>query len=370
MNPLSLYVHIPFCARKCRYCDFPSWEGLMGEREHYTAALEQEIASRAGGQEAATVFFGGGTPSLLMPGQLRRILRALRDGYRIQRDAEITVEANPGALSDAFLRAAGEEGVNRISLGVQALDDGLLALLGRQHTAAQAVDTVRRVREAGFININIDLMFGLPAQTQALWRDTLQKALALPVTHISCYALIPEEGTPLRADLGRGALSLPDEDAERDMYDAALDMLGKEGFERYEISNFARPGYACRHNIGCWRRYPYHGFGCAAHSLVDTATRLANPADFSEYMQGAAVQAQRLTKREQMFETMMLGLRMREGVSLEAFRASFGCPLEESYGARLAGALAAGLVRFEQGFLRLTDRGMNLENAVLLDLMD
>lgn len=370
MNRLGLYVHIPFCANKCLYCDFPSWPGMMGQRESYVQALIQEIERRATGEKADTVFIGGGTPSLLMPDQLRRVLAALRRGYAMEMDAEITCEMNPGMVSAAFLNMARQSGVNRISVGVQAFDDRLLGLLGRRHTAQKAVDTVRMMERAGFHNINIDLMFGLPFQTMDDWACTLDTALSLPVRHISCYALIPEEGTPLFHRVESGEWTLPDEDTERDMYDMALEKLRGRGFERYEISNFALPGFACRHNLGCWRRVPYHGFGCAAHSLLDSATRLANPQTLDGYLAGEKSEIQQLTMEEQMFEAVMLGLRTQEGVSEENFTNRYGRSVKAVYGDRLMRSLQAGLAEWAGGALRLTEKGMNVENAVLLDLMD
>lgn len=370
LNRLGLYVHIPFCAKKCLYCDFSSWQGKMGQREAYVQALEREIESRATHERADTVFIGGGTPSLLMPEQLNRILSALHKGFAIEKDAEITCELNPGMVSEAFLKAAGAGGVNRISVGVQAFDDRLLAGLGRRHTAQKAVETLRLIHKAGFRSINVDLMFGLPFQTMEDWARTLDTALSMPVQHISCYALIPEEGTPLYAKLQSGAWTLPDEDTERDMYDLALQKLTARGFERYEISNFALPGHACRHNLGCWRRAPYYGFGCAAHSLLDTGTRRANPLALDAYLAGEAPGMQTLPIKEQMFEEMMLGLRTAEGVSDAAFTERYGCSICETYGDRLRPSLENGLAEMREGRLRLTHRGMNLENTVLLDLMD
>lgn len=370
LNRLGLYVHIPFCASKCLYCDFPSWPGVMGQREAYVEALEKEIETRGTGERADTVFIGGGTPSLLMPEQFSRILAALRRGYEIEKDAEITCEVNPGMASPAFLAAAKQSGVNRVSVGVQAFDDRLLALLGRRHTAHKAAETVREIADMGFGSVNIDLMFGLPGQTMDGWARTLDTALSLPVKHISCYALIPEEGTPLFEKAASGQWTLPGEDRERDMYDLALEKLAARGFHRYEISNFALPGHACRHNLGCWRRAPYHGFGCAAHSLMDSGTRMANPAALDAYLAGEAPVIQKLTEDEKRFEAVMLGLRTAEGVSDRDFTNRYGQSIDAVYGERLRRSFALGLVEWAEGALRLTDRGMNLENAVLLDLME
>lgn len=370
MNKRGLYVHVPFCASKCLYCDFPSWQGIMDKREQYVQALEQEIRARASGEEADTVFIGGGTPSLLMPDEVSRILSALQSGYDIAEDAEITCEVNPGMVSRAFLQAAKQGGVNRISVGVQSFDDRLLTLIGRRHTADKAKATVHMIADMGFDNINVDLMFGLPFQTMEDWTRSLDTALSLPVRHISCYALIPEEGTPLFERVETGKWTLPDEDAERDMYDIALNKLASRGFFRYEISNFAVNGYACRHNLGCWRRAPYLGFGCAAHSLVDSETRLINPCDIDHYLAGEAPKKQKLSLDEQMFEDMMLGLRTKEGVREQTFLKRYGTDIQTVYADKLKRSLERGLVEWAHGALRLTNKGMNLENAVLLDLME
>lgn len=373
INRLGLYVHVPFCAQKCSYCDFPSWGGQMSLRQPYVDKVAEEIAARAAEvprQTADTVYLGGGTPSLLKPSQLTQLLEALRAGYSIAPDAEITCEANPGMVTEGFLAAAAAGGVNRLSLGAQASQTDMLRLLGRQHTWRQVEETVDLVASRGITNINVDLMFGLPGQTEDQWADTLRLALQLPVTHLSCYGLIPEEGTALQARLASGVLSLPEVEAERRMYDLARAMLAEHGFVQYEISNFAKPGFHCRHNEGCWTRVPYLGFGCAAHSLVGRGERRQNPMSLEGYLRGEAAQTQALTREEQMFETMMLGLRMTRGVTLKAFEDTYGIPLGEVYGSRLAPSLTKGLAVLEDGYLRLTDRGMDLMNAVLLDLME
>ncbi len=373
VNRLGLYLHVPFCAQKCSYCDFPSWGRRMALRQPYVEKVAEEIHHRAleaKGRVADTVYIGGGTPSLLQPSQLTLLLNALRQAFDIALGAEITCEANPGMLSDSFLQAAVQGGINRISLGAQASQPDMLRLLGRKHDWQQVVDTVAKVRENGITNINVDLMFGLPGQTLSQWEETLCKALELPVTHLSCYGLIPEEGTPLNERLQQGEISLPEVEKEREMYDRALALLQDAGFMQYEISNFAKPGYACRHNEGCWDRVPYLGFGCAAHSLIDTALRRQNPMTLKGYLQEEEADMQALPLKEQMFETMMLGLRKTEGVSLQKFEQTYGISLQNFYNDRLTPSLQRGLLVYEQGFLRLTRQGMDLMNAVLLDLME
>lgn len=345
----------------------------MALRQPYVEKVVEEIRSR--GAEAPdkgvdTVYIGGGTPSLLKPEQMTLLLTVLGEEFDVADDAEISCEVNPGMVSERFLLAARAGGVNRISLGAQASQGALLSMLGRQHDWPQVVETVDSIKAAGITNINVDLMFGLPGQSLQQWDETLRKALDLQVTHLSCYGLIPEEGTPLNEALEQGRLSLPQVEEEREMYDRAKALLAAAGFEQYEISNFALPGYACRHNLGCWDRVPYLGFGCAAHSLVHNALRRQNPMTLQGYLQGEAPEEQPLPIAEQMFETMMLGLRKTEGVSLQRFEQTFGESIETVYNHQLSRSLQRKLLVFEQGFLRLTERGMDVMNTVLLDLME
>lgn len=343
----------------------------MRLRDKYTDAVAREISARVPhGTRADTVFLGGGTPSVLMPGQLKRLLSAVRERFELSKDAEITCEANPGAASRAFLDMAAECGVNRLSLGLQAASPRLLRMLGRAHTAEAAHKTIMAAREAGIHNINLDLMFGLPGQTAEDWAETLAFALASGAGHISCYGLIVEEGTPLKNKIDAGELCLPEPEEEREMYETARETLFSNGFEQYEISNFALPGLACRHNLGCWLRENYFGFGCAAHGLENGDTRRQNPSTVEDYLSGEEADIQVIPPNEQMFETMMLGLRMTEGVSEQRFFDIYGVPLQAVYGARLERSMARGLTERKSGAVRLTRRGMDLMNAVLLDLMD
>jgi putative oxygen-independent coproporphyrinogen III oxidase len=277
--PIGLYVHIPFCVRKCTYCDFATWAGRENEIPRYVDAVISEIARRGeatGHPSADTIFLGGGTPSLLDEDQITRVLGALHEAFPIEAGAEITCEANPETLTPAFAQAARKAGVNRISMGAQSKQTNLLQILGRIHNWERVISAVDILRQAGFDNYNIDLMFGLPTQTVADVRETLAAALALEPTHLSCYGLIVEERTPICHDVAIGKLTLPDEEVEREMYELVRQTLAEHDYQQYEISNFAREGYACRHNLGCWTRVPYLGFGCAAHSFFDER-RTANP---------------------------------------------------------------------------------------------
>ena len=372
-NRLGLYVHVPFCLSKCAYCDFPSWAGKLSLQGPYFSEVCEEILRRGGeaGRPAVdTVFFGGGTPSIMRPEHLTQLLETLREAFDIADDAEITCEANPGTLSHAFLAAAVSGGVNRLSLGAQSSHENELRMLARQHTWPKVQQSVLDAVGAGISNINIDLMFGLPGQTGTSWKDTLLRTLDLPVKHIACYGLIIEDDTPLKERIDLGELRLPEPEDERDMYDMAISLLKSRGIQQYEISNFASAGFECRHNVGCWTRVPYLGFGCAAHSLVDTSTRLQNPDSLEGYLAREAPHITHMDEHEQMFEQMMLGLRMTRGVSDEAFRKAFGQGISQVFGGRLASSVKKGLTEWtEDGSIRLTDRGMDLMNTVLLDLM-
>lgn len=392
--PIGLYVHVPFCARKCAYCDFASFAGREADIARYVDAVVREIVRRGaemGRPRAGTIFLGGGTPSLLDEVQVARILEALFEAFTVEEGAEVTCECNPGTLGigketaggphprtlsqrergdggAVFAEALRKTGVNRLSIGAQARQARLLRLLGRIHGWEDVVESVNAAREAGFENVNLDLMFGLPTQTIADVRETLEAAMALGPTHVSCYGLIVEEGTPMHCDVVSGRLVLPDEEVERDMYELARRTLAEHGFEQYEISNFARPGYACRHNIDCWTRVPYLGFGSAACSFFDEC-RTMNPAELDAYLAGEEPTTERISKEDARFESLMLGLRMTRGVGDEDFTRMHGLGIRAAFGDKLDKPIADGLVEWREGFLRLTRRGMDLQNRVLVDLM-
>ncbi|MGN1019143.1 MAG: radical SAM family heme chaperone HemW [Aristaeellaceae bacterium] len=386
---MELYIHLPFCLRKCRYCDFASYAGQEGLMHPYVDALLKEAARQSSYYAGLyghplrmdTVFLGGGTPSLLPPAELSRLLSGLKDVFALAPDAEFTSEANPGTLTPAWLDAAVAGGVNRLSLGMQAFQPSLLKTLGRILDFPQVEASVRMARAAGIRNLSLDLMFGLPGQTAAMWRETLDAALSLSPTHLSCYGLIPEEGTPLKRDLDAGVLSLPEEEAERQMYDLALTLLARRGFEQYEISNFALPGHACRHNLGYWRQVPYLGLGVSAASCMDERdgnayVRTCNPSGLRDYLDMVrredwqARTVEPVTAHDAVFETMMLGLRTTRGVSEESFLQMHGLTMDEMYGARLRQLEAQGLLQHMEGCWRLTRRGMDVQNSVLVALMD
>ena len=372
MSAIGLYLHIPFCARKCSYCDFPSWAGQMARREPYVKRLLEEMGERSrelGHPAVDTVYIGGGTPSLLMPGQMAALLQGVHEHFALTEGCEISCEANPGALTDDMLDTLRRGGVNRLSLGAQSADPALLGLLGRQHSWPQVEQAAACTRAHGFDNLNIDLMLGVPGQTLETWQRTLEAALALKPEHLSCYGLIPEEGTELTGRIQSGELSLPEEAQERAMYDHTLQRLREAGYIQYEISNFALPGHACLHNVHCWQRQDYLGLGTAAHSLLGDERRV-NPADIDRYLAGDAPEREALTPQDKRFESLMLGLRMTRGVDLEAFEAMHGIALSSLWQEQMQPSLQAGLTELTgDGHFRLTRRGMDVMNAVLLDFL-
>ena len=378
MEPISIYIHIPFCVRKCAYCDFTSFPGRGAQMEAYLSAVCREMRAQAaffGCRRVRTVFLGGGTPTLMTGEQAQRLLDALRACFDLAPDAEITLEGNPGTVTAQSLAAYHAAGVNRLSLGVQSLDDGLLAAIGRIHTAAQAREAVSMARAAGFENLNLDLMLGLPGQSVAQWERTLEEAIALAPEHLSCYSLIVEEGTPLSAQLERGECApLPDEDALCRMDEITAQWTAQAGFARYEVSNYAKPGRECRHNIVYWACEPYLGLGCAAHSDMD-GRRFYNPSDWAGYLRMAqsgttARDAEgESTRQERMFERMMMGLRMVRGVDCARFVRDFGAQPEEVWKEALARDVRVGLMERRGDYLRLTQRGMQVMNSVLVELL-
>lgn len=352
----------------------------------YAEALKTEIALRAPAYadfRVNTVFLGGGTPSILPPRLMESVLASLQRAFTLASDAEFTCEANPGALTEEALSVLTAQGVNRLSLGVQAAQPRLLRLLGRIHTFAQAEEAVRLARRYGLSNLNADVMCGLPTQTQAEYLDTLDRVAELGVQHISAYSLIVEPGTPLARDVASGAVRLPDEDAAADTCAAGQARLETHGYQRYEISNYARAGYACRHNLGYWQGAYYLGLGLAAHSMLPAPDgsgacylRRANAADLHAYLRALSAgqtppaSEERIGPEDAMFEALMLGLRTLVGVDAQRYRQRFGQPLERRYGLQINRLIAEGLAVRTPDALRLTPRGLDMQNAVLLRLMD
>ncbi len=370
-KPIGLYVHVPFCVSKCAYCDFASYAGREADIPRYVDAVIREITRRGaetGHPKADTIFLGGGTPSLLDESQVTRILDALFEAFPIEKGAEITCECNPGTLTMPFAQALRKAGVNRLSMGAQARQARLLRLIGRIHDWEKVIASVEIARKAGFDNLNLDLMFGLPSQTVPDVRETLEAAIAISPTHLSCYGLIVEEGTPICRDVTVGKLALPDEEVDRDMYELAWQTLAEHDFHQYEISNFAREGYACRHNVGCWTRVPYLGFGCAAHSFFEEC-RIMNPSKIDAYLGGEEPKTEQISKEDARFESMMLGLRITRGVKNGDFTQMHGMSIREAFGEKLDKPMNDGLLEWHEGALRLTRLGMDLQNSVLVDFM-
>lgn len=364
--PLSLYIHIPFCKSKCAYCDFASFPGREAMWEAYFAALCGEIrAAKGDAHRVETVFFGGGTPSLVPEAYIAGALAAAREAFPFAPGAEVSLEANPGTLTMEKLRAYRTMGVNRLSIGVQSFDARLLKDIGRIHTPGEAVEAVRMAKAAGFANIGIDLMYGLPGQTMGAWEATLETALSLPITHISAYALIVEEGTPMAAREGE----LPGEEEVLAMQRRCTRALAAAGFARYEISNYAKAGFACRHNRVYWRRGEYLGFGCAAHSFFG-GERFRNASDLEGYLRGArGLERERVDGKAAREETVMLATRMGEGLSLENWREDFGEDFASGREKVLEELRRAGLLEIADDRVFLTEKGMEVHNAVVLALL-
>ena len=383
---MELYVHFPFCMKKCAYCDFVSFPHRESLMEPYMEALIEEASLRISelSEPVETVYFGGGTPSLIPADLMERLIKKLTAYLSLSHVQEWTVEANPGTLSRSWLEEVRSAGATRISLGMQAMKDGQLSLLGRIHRYRDVVESVQMARSAGFRNLSLDLMFGIPGQTLSDWQETLKGALSLLPDHISSYGLIPEAGTPLYDSLQARRLFLPEPEEEREMYELALSMLSAQGFEQYEISNFAKPGFACRHNIGYWQQIPYLGLGVSAASMVSPKKdedglhylRKTNTRSLEEYFKGirnqnpALEESIQISPSEARFETIMLGLRMNSGVSERRFQELHGVSMESCYGDRLRSPKLQGLVEHADGCWRLTRRGMDLQNTVLVELMD
>ncbi len=379
METISLYIHIPLCVKKCAYCDFASFAGRMAQREAVVQAVCCELRTQAaffGRRRVRTIFFGGGTPTLLTGDQIHAIMDTVRACFDVESDAEISMEGNPGTLTMENLRAYRAAGVNRLSLGVQSMDDALLKSIGRIHTAQEATQAVRMAREAGFDNLNLDLMFGLPGQSAAQWADTLDRAIALNPEHLSCYSLILEEGTQLHADVLAGrAAPLPDEDAMAEMDTLTLDRTRAAGYVQYEVSNFAKAGKACRHNVVYWDCLPYLGVGLGAHSDMD-ARRFYNPEDWEAYLRlaesgDAARESEGQNMREdRMFERMMMGLRMTRGVDAARFERDFGLSPQQVWPKTIADMTGGELMDCNKESIHLTARGMQVMNGVLVRLME
>lgn len=389
----SLYLHIPFCRHRCAYCDFNTYTGLSDLQAPYAAALAEEIgqvASVAPEERPAahTIFFGGGTPSLMAPEDLAHVLAAARRCFRLAQDAEVTMEANPGTVDADYLEAVRGLGINRLSFGMQSAVSSELALLEREHDLQTVVEAVALSRAAGFDNVSLDLIYGLPDQSLESWQRSLEAALALETEHLSLYCLTIEPGTPMQRWLRQGRIPAPDPDLAADQYALACEILAQQGWEHYEISNWARPGHAGLHNLTYWRNEAYLGLGAGAHGHAGgyryevvkqprvylRRLRQKGSRDVSETqpfpLSRAAAQAHVVTQQEAMSDTMITQLRLlNEGLELAAFEAQFGCTVHEAFPGTVQQLVDWGLLVERDGRLLLSERGWFLSNQVFYRLV-
>ena len=376
MTDTGLYVHIPFCSSRCSYCDFATGLYQSELAERYVAALIEEIrTSRYSGASVDTIYFGGGTPSLLAPAQLDHILATLHEQFTIDPSSEITLEINPGSVTREKLNAFRSIGVNRTSFGAQTFNDAELAKLGRSHTAADSLKTFADLRDSGFTNISFDLIAGLPGQTLKGWQRNVKQALDLRPEHLSFYLLEVHSGTPLAEHIRRGLQPVPDDDLAGVMYQWMLDHASKAGYEHYEISNLCRPGFHSRHNVKYWSAEPYYGFGCSSHSYDGRTQRWSNHRDVLKYVEmiengmTPIVEKQELTETDVRSEALFLGMRLMRGVDVRRYQESFGVDLREQHAADLDRFHKAGLLEFDGDLIRLTRTGALLSNEVFAALV-
>lgn len=374
MKEVGLYIHVPFCRSKCLYCDFNSYEGRERDAADYFAALLTELSVY---QEKynfiyKTVFIGGGTPTVINYFLIGSLMEKLAP--YLKAGAEISMESNPGTVTLESLKFYRSLGINRLSIGLQAWQEGLLASLGRIHNLEDFLSAYYNARKAGFDNINVDLMFALPNQTLPMWEETVEKVCSLGPEHISCYSLKLEEGTRLFEMHEKGRVQLPDEDLDRDMYKAARDILEQHGYYQYEISNFARRGMECKHNLVYWRNGEYLGVGAGSHSKLD-GKRFWNYCDLDLYrsiiQQGKLpVEGhEELSRDEDMWETIFLALRLNEGLDLPGFESKYGVDFRDRYANALKKLTANELIYMEGGKLKLTDKGRDLSNSVFIEFL-
>lgn len=378
---LELYIHIPFCVRKCKYCDFLSEPQDEWTREQYVEALVREIDAhrcKRETHEVSTIFVGGGTPSVLTASQMKQIFDAVGKSFCIRKDAEITLEANPGTVSEEKLRMYRECGINRLSFGLQSANNEELRLLGRIHTYEEFEENFRLARKYGFDNINVDLISAIPRQTMESFEETLSTVISLKPEHISSYSLIIEEETPFFEMYGEGGPfeeELPEEEEERRMYYRTDELLTAAGYHRYEISNYAKPGKECRHNLGYWDRVDYLGLGLGSASLMNHR-RFRNTEDLRYYMRQSAFieslqkEQNELTLQEEMEEFMFLGLRKMEGISEDDFRVNFKQHIEDVYGKQIEKLVREGLLSHHGGRIFLTKQGIDVSNYVFAEFLN
>jgi oxygen-independent coproporphyrinogen-3 oxidase len=384
---LGLYLHIPFCTAKCGYCDFNSYANHEHMIPSYGDTLLKDAAlwtDAVGARPIGTLFFGGGTPSLTPVDGMTRILEGLRATFTFAPDAEVSLEANPGSLTTDYLRGLRYIGFNRISIGVQSFDDEELVSLDRIHSRDDALAAYRSARDAGFENVNLDFIYGLPEQPMSNWQRTLEEAIALRPDHLSLYALTVEEGTPLARDIARGRTTPPDPDAQADQYEWTMDRMAAAGYEQYEISNWALPGRCCAHNLVYWQNREYLGLGAGAHSFLNGVrfSTVLLPNRYVELVDASAdamrdghgamqhvIGAETITDDLSIADTLILGLRLNDGIDLQAFRARYGRTVDDVHGALLAEFESYGILERTATHLRLTRRGRLLSNELFQRLL-
>ena len=382
---LSLYLHIPFCRHRCSYCDFNTYTSLDDLKELYAEAMVCELEQVSGSEKRPvhTIFFGGGTPSLMSPDSLRLILDAVHANFLLAEDAEVTMEANPGTVDLAYLTAVSEIGINRISFGVQSVIPNELALLEREHDFGTVVNAMRMARQAGINNLNMDLIYGVPGQTLQTWEESVRTLLDLSPTHLSLYCLTIEPGTPMQRWLNNGRIQLPDPDLAADQYELACQILAEHGYDHYEISNWSLPGKPCEHNLTYWRNGEYLGLGAGAHGHANNIRyhivkqprvyirRLLESEVATEYPLSTAVaESYDQSPKEAMSDTVMTQMRLLdEGLDMAAFTANFGQPIDAVYGQTIAELMDWGLVQKKNGRLLLTQKGWFLSNQVFYRFM-
>lgn len=364
----GLYVHVPFCIKKCKYCDFNSFSACEKDKAIYLDALFLEM-EKYRGEMIDTVFIGGGTPTSLSKDLLENLLKNIQEKFVFSENCEFTVEANPKTLDKEKLETLKKYGVNRISIGVQSFIDDELEKLGRVHTGVEALETIGLAQKY-FKNVSIDLMCAIPDQTRESFMKNLEKAFSLKPNHISCYSLILEEGTPLFEEYEKGLLNLPDEDAEREIYDIACREMKKRGFEQYEISNFAQKGYESRHNLKYWMCDEYIGVGLSAHSYLG-GVRFSNTDDFSSYISGnfSSGEKESLSKEDKMSEFMFLGLRMTAGVSKGEFKQKFGEDVEKVFQKPLSKFIKMGMIEEKGDKIRLSKEAISVSNQIMCEFI-
>jgi len=373
MKPAGIYIHIPFCRSRCSYCDFATGMYSAEAAERYVRALVSEIESWGvvdPPEPVDTIYFGGGTPSLLSPVQLETLLSAVHQRFKVASNAEVTTEINPGTVTKETLAAFRSLGVNRASFGAQTFDDNELARLGRSHSAEDTRRTFHHLRDAGFRNVSFDLIAGLPGQTMAGWRRNLDESFALGPEHLSFYLLEVHQGTPLANHIKIGLQPRPDEDLAAEMYEVMLDRAVAAGYEHYEISNLCLPGLQSRHNTKYWTAAPYYGFGCSAHSYDGEFRRWANERELTKYMEmveqsrRAIATETQLSETDRQAEAVFLGLRMMEGFSFDEYQQLFGSDLRAKHANDLTRFREAGLIECNSDLLKLTRAGALLSNEV------